>query len=102
MQSKKQARSRYQAAIEGVKEVWPAVLASTATTVLVFGPILFIEQEAGQLYSDIAIAISGAIIYFNSAVLSHLLGHFEATGDEDKAVITRAVSSPPVAWQNIN
>jgi len=62
MQSKKQGRSRYQAAIEGVKEVWPAVLASTATTVLVFAPILFIEQEAGQLYSDIAIAISGAII----------------------------------------
>ncbi|MEM9173193.1 MAG: efflux RND transporter permease subunit, partial [Pseudomonadota bacterium] len=42
--------------------VWPAVLASTLTTVLVFMPILFIEQEAGQLYSDIAIAIAAAII----------------------------------------
>lgn len=62
MQYRKQGRSRYQAAIEGVTEVWPAVLASTATTVLVFAPILFITQEAGQLYSDIAIAISGAII----------------------------------------
>ena len=29
---------------------------------LVFAPILFVQQEAGQLYSDIAIAISGAII----------------------------------------
>lgn len=62
MQFRKKGRSRYQAAVEGVKEVWPAVLASTTTTVLVFAPILFIEQEAGQLYSDIAIAISGAII----------------------------------------
>ncbi|MFK8012316.1 MAG: efflux RND transporter permease subunit, partial [Marinicellaceae bacterium] len=62
MQFRKKGRSRYQAAVEGVKEVWPAVLASTATTVLVFAPILFIQQEAGQLYSDIAIAISGAII----------------------------------------
>jgi multidrug efflux pump subunit AcrB len=62
MQAKKQGRDRLQAAVEGVKDVWPAVLASTATTVLVFAPILFIEQEAGQLYSDIAIAISGAII----------------------------------------
>ncbi len=62
MQFRKQGRSRYQAAVEGVREVWSAVLASTATTVLVFAPILFIEQEAGQLYSDIAIAISGAII----------------------------------------
>ena len=62
MQFRKKGHSRYQAAVEGVKEVWPAVLASTATTVLVFAPILFIQQEAGQLYSDIAIAISGAIV----------------------------------------
>lgn len=62
VQSKRHGISKVQAAIHGVKEVWPAVLASTATTVLVFAPILFVEQEAGQLYSDIAIAISGAII----------------------------------------
>lgn len=62
IQAQKDKKSRIDAAIEGVKEVWPAVLASSSTTVLVFAPILFIEQEAGQLYSDIAIAISGAII----------------------------------------
>ena len=62
VQAKRQGVSKIQAAINGVTEVWPAVLASTATTVLVFAPILFVEQEAGQLYSDIAIAISGAII----------------------------------------
>ncbi|GLX86476.1 acriflavine resistance protein B [Thalassotalea loyana] len=62
VQAKRQGISKAQAAINGVKEVWPAVLASTATTVLVFAPILFVQQEAGQLYSDIAIAISGAII----------------------------------------
>ncbi|WP_440875946.1 efflux RND transporter permease subunit [Thalassotalea sp. PLHSN55] len=62
VQAKRQGVSKVQAAIKGVKEVWPAVLASTATTVLVFAPILFVQQEAGQLYSDIAIAISGAII----------------------------------------
>ncbi|MGD8567626.1 MAG: efflux RND transporter permease subunit [Gammaproteobacteria bacterium] len=50
------------AAIEGVRRVWPAVLASTLTTVLVFVPILFIKEEAGQLYSDIAIAISASIL----------------------------------------
>jgi multidrug efflux pump subunit AcrB len=53
---------RLRAAIEGVQRVWPAVLASTLTTVLVFVPILFIEQEAGQLYSDIAVAISASIL----------------------------------------
>ncbi len=53
---------RWQAAVDGVRRVWPAVLASTLTTVLVFVPIAFIEQEAGQLYSDVAIAISASII----------------------------------------
>ena len=49
--------NRWQAAVEGVRNVWPAVLASTLTTVLVFIPIVFIAEEAGQLYSDIAIAV---------------------------------------------
>jgi multidrug efflux pump subunit AcrB len=55
-------KSRIQAALQGVTEVWPAVLASTLTTVFVFIPIVYIQQEAGQLYSDIAIAISASII----------------------------------------
>jgi multidrug efflux pump subunit AcrB len=54
---------RIQAAISGVKKVWAAVLASTLTTVIVFAPILFVREEAGQLYSDIAIAISASIIF---------------------------------------
>lgn len=53
---------RFRAALLGVQRVWPAVLASTLTTILVFAPILFIKQEAGQLYSDIAIAISASIL----------------------------------------
>lgn len=55
-------KSRVQAAIIGVKEVWPAVLASTLTTIFVFLPVVFIEEEAGQLYSDIAVAISASIL----------------------------------------
>ena len=53
---------RLSAAIEGVKKVWSAVLASTLTTILVFVPIIFIQEEAGQLYSDIAIAVSSSIL----------------------------------------
>ncbi|RKQ72881.1 efflux RND transporter permease subunit [Oceanibaculum indicum] len=53
---------RMRAAVEGVRKVWPAVVASTLTTILVFVPILFIEEEAGQIYSDIAIAISASIL----------------------------------------
>jgi multidrug efflux pump subunit AcrB len=53
---------RIRAAVLGVQRVWPAVLASTLTTVLVFTPIVFIQEEAGQLYSDIAIAVSASIL----------------------------------------
>jgi len=53
---------RLRAAVAGVTEVWPAVLASTLTTVFVFLPIAFVTEEAGQLYSDIAIAISASIL----------------------------------------
>jgi multidrug efflux pump subunit AcrB len=55
-------KRRLQAALDGVREVWPAVLASTLTTVAVFLPVVFVRQEAGQLYSDIAIAISASIL----------------------------------------
>ncbi|GAB2918049.1 efflux RND transporter permease subunit [Rheinheimera gaetbuli] len=61
-QARRRGLDRIEGAIAGVRDVWPAVLASTLTTVLVFVPILFVEQEAGQLYSDIAIAIGAAII----------------------------------------
>lgn len=61
-QARRRGLDRIEAAILGVKEVWPAVLASSATTVLVFAPVLFVEEEAGQLYSDIAIAISASIL----------------------------------------
>ena len=59
---RRKGHGRFQAAVEGVRQVWPAVFASTMTTVLVFLPVMFIEQEAGQLYSDVAIAISAAIL----------------------------------------
>jgi len=49
------------AALRGGKEVWGAVLASTLTTVAVFIPILTIEEEAGQLFRDIALAIAAAV-----------------------------------------
>lgn len=59
---RRRGKNRFQAAIDGVAAVWPAVLASTLTTILVFLPVAFIQQEAGQLYGDIAIAISAAIL----------------------------------------
>ncbi len=52
-----------EAAWRGGREVWGAVLASTLTTVAVFIPILTIQEEAGQLFADIAIAIVGSVSF---------------------------------------
>jgi multidrug efflux pump subunit AcrB len=57
-----EGKARLQATYDGVREVWSAVLASTLTTVFVFLPLIFIKEEAGQLYSDIAIAIAASIL----------------------------------------
>ncbi|MDR1269750.1 MAG: efflux RND transporter permease subunit [Planctomycetaceae bacterium] len=50
------------AAYEGTKEVWGAVLAQTLTTVAVFCPVLTIQEESGQLFYDIAIAVSASVL----------------------------------------
>ncbi|HUF62927.1 MAG TPA: efflux RND transporter permease subunit [Verrucomicrobiales bacterium] len=49
------------AARDGVVEVGGAVLASTLTTVVVFAPILWIEEQAGQLFRDVALALMAAV-----------------------------------------
>ncbi len=50
------------AAYEGARQVWGAVLVSALTTVMVFIPILTMELEVGQLFRDIAVAISVAVV----------------------------------------
>ena len=54
-------KDRWRAAVDGGVEVWGAVLASTLTTLAVFLPVIFVEDESGQLFRDIAIAISVAV-----------------------------------------
>ncbi|MBP88105.1 MAG: acriflavin resistance protein [Planctomycetaceae bacterium] len=51
----------FRAAEKATKEVWGAVAASTLTTLAVFLPVLFVQEEAGQLFRDIALAISSAV-----------------------------------------
>jgi len=59
---RQQGHSPIQAAYEGARQVWGAVLVSALTTVMVFIPILVMELEAGQLFRDIAVAISVSVV----------------------------------------
>ena len=54
--------SRAEAAYRGTREVWPAVFVSALTTVMVFIPILVMQLEAGQLFRDIAVALSVSVL----------------------------------------
>jgi HAE1 family hydrophobic/amphiphilic exporter-1 len=56
-----EGKKRFEAAVDGTREVWGAVVASTLTTLAVFLPVLFVEEEAGQLFRDIALAISCSV-----------------------------------------
>ncbi|MCK5914722.1 MAG: efflux RND transporter permease subunit [Deltaproteobacteria bacterium] len=58
---RKMGKTPFLASRDGCQEVWGAVLASTVTTLAVFIPIIFIKEEAGQLFKDLAIAICGSI-----------------------------------------
>jgi len=55
-------KRRREAAYDGAREVWGAVLASVLTTVAVFLPVLFVQEQAGQLFRDIAVAVSAAVL----------------------------------------
>lgn len=57
---RKEGMSITKAAYEGTKEVWGALLAGAATHMAVFIPIIFLEDEAGQLFKDIAIAATAS------------------------------------------
>jgi HAE1 family hydrophobic/amphiphilic exporter-1 len=49
------------AAYRGIREVWGALVASTATTVAVFIPIVLWQGEVGELLRDVAVAIALAV-----------------------------------------
>ncbi len=54
--------SRADSAYLGAKQVWVAVLVSALTTVMVFIPILVMDLEVGQLFRDIAVALSVSVM----------------------------------------
>ena len=46
----------------GARQVWAPILGSALTTVVVFIPILILDLPVGQLFRDIAVAISASVI----------------------------------------
>jgi HAE1 family hydrophobic/amphiphilic exporter-1 len=55
-------RSMREAAVAGTKEVAMPVIAATLTTVAVFFPIVFVEGVTAQLFKDLGITVSFALL----------------------------------------
>jgi len=60
---RKMGKPAGEAAYDGAREVWGAILNTTVSTISIFLPVVFIEEEAGQLFKDIAIAVSCAVTF---------------------------------------
>ncbi|UTJ07255.1 efflux RND transporter permease subunit [Arcobacter roscoffensis] len=76
---RKNGASISEAAYKGASEVWGALIASASTTIAVFLPIIFLEDEAGQLFKDIAIAVTSAVsfsLFVSIAVIPMLWKRF--------------------------
>ncbi len=54
--------ARWRAALQGTIEVGQAITASTLTTVCVFVPLIFVRGVAGQLFNDLALTVSCALL----------------------------------------
>ena len=48
----------HEASQQGATQVWGALIASTATTVAIFIPVIFIKDAEGQLFGDLALTIA--------------------------------------------
>lgn len=51
-----------QAAIQGASEVGLAITASTLTSIIVFAPVLFVEDISAQIFKEMAFTVSFALI----------------------------------------
>ena len=54
--------NRYQAALEGSKEIYFAVIATSITLAVVFLPIIFLEGFVGRLFREFGIVVAGAVL----------------------------------------
>ncbi|HEU5136914.1 MAG TPA: efflux RND transporter permease subunit [Steroidobacteraceae bacterium] len=61
-QQRERGLAKLEATLAGAKQVWPALLASTVTAVIVFLPIVFMRDAVSQLFADLALTISIAVI----------------------------------------
>lgn len=59
---REEGRGGNESAVRGAEEVQGAITASTLTTISVFGPIVYVEGVAGELFGDLSFAVAFALL----------------------------------------
>lgn len=79
---KEKGKTDYAAVHEGAEEVWLPLLASLATTLIVFLPILFIDKRVQMIYSGLAFTVIFSLVssFFSSLMLAPMMFHLFARG----------------------
>ncbi|PQJ35810.1 acriflavin resistance protein [Salinibacter sp. 10B] len=85
-------KSARAAATAGAGEVGMAIMASTLTTIAVFGPLVFVEGIAGQLFRDQALTVTFSLLASLVAALTliPMLASFEGRSS--------STSAPSIPW----
>src|SRR5688500_12842979 len=73
-----QGMNKYRAALEGSKEIYFAVIATSITLAIVFLPIIFLEGFVGKLFREFGMVLAGAVLIsaFVSLTLTPVLNIF--------------------------
>ncbi len=78
--------NKHKAALEGSKEIYFAVIATSITLAIVFLPIIFLEGFVGRLFREFGIVLAGAVLIsaFVSLTLTPVLNIFLTKKDVHK------------------
>ena len=78
--------NKHKAAVEGSKEIYFAVIATSITLAIVFLPIIFLEGFVGRLFREFGIVLAGAVLIsaFVSLSLTPVLNIYMAKKNPHK------------------
>ncbi len=81
-----QGMNKHKAALEGSKEIYFAVIATSITLAIVFLPIIFLEGFVGSLFREFGIVLAGAVLIsaFVSLSLTPVLNIYLSKKDPTK------------------
>src|SRR5258706_690884 len=81
-----QGMNKHKAAVEGAKEIYFAVIATSITLAIVFLPIIFLQGFVGRLFREFGIVVGGAVLIsaFVSLSLTPVLNIYLTKKDPSK------------------